>query len=57
VTHHLTELRLAGLVNLTLKGQEKLYTTRREALPGVFNNLESFLDKTGNDLGKSVDKT
>jgi DNA-binding transcriptional ArsR family regulator len=47
VTHHLTELRLAGLVNLTFKGQEKLYTARREALSLAFNNLESFLGENG----------
>jgi len=45
VTHHLTELRLAGLVNLTVKGQEKFYSTRREALQGTFKNIEEFLDK------------
>ncbi len=44
VTHHLSELRLAGLVNLTVKGQEKKYTTRRESLQGAFTNLEAFLD-------------
>lgn len=49
VTHHLTELRLAGLVNLTFKGQEKLYTTRREALPLALSNLEAFLDEPGAD--------
>jgi DNA-binding transcriptional ArsR family regulator len=49
VTHHLTELRLAGLVNLTLKGQEKLYSARREALPLAFSNLEAFLDAPGGD--------
>jgi DNA-binding transcriptional ArsR family regulator len=44
VTHHLSELRLAGLVNLTAKGQEKFYSTRREALQNTFANLETFLD-------------
>jgi DNA-binding transcriptional ArsR family regulator len=44
VTHHLSELRLAGLVNLTAKGQEKYYSTRREALQTAFANLETFLD-------------
>ncbi len=43
VTHHLAELRLSGLVNLTLRGQEKVYRTRREALQGTFTALEHFL--------------
>ncbi len=43
VTHHLAELRRAGLVNLTLRGQEKLYRTRREALPHLHTALEHFL--------------
>jgi DNA-binding transcriptional ArsR family regulator len=55
VTHHLSELRLAGLVNLTIKGQEKHYTARREALPAAFNNLETFLDVTGDSLSRSLD--
>ena len=45
VTHHLAELRLAGLINLIVKGQEKFYSTRREALQGTFENIEEFLDK------------
>jgi DNA-binding transcriptional ArsR family regulator len=45
VTHHLNELRLAGLVNLTVKGQEKRYSARREALQITFSTLEVFLDK------------
>jgi DNA-binding transcriptional ArsR family regulator len=44
VTHHLAELRLAGLVNLELAGQEKRYTARREALPALLNTLEDFLN-------------
>jgi DNA-binding transcriptional ArsR family regulator len=44
VTHHLSELRLAGLVNLTVRGQEKRYSARREALQGIFSTLEDFLD-------------
>ncbi len=43
VTHHLAELRLSGLVNLTIRGQEKVYRTRREALQSMFNALENFL--------------
>jgi DNA-binding transcriptional ArsR family regulator len=43
VTHHLSDLRLSGLVNLTIRGQEKVYRTRREALAGTFATLEHFL--------------
>lgn len=43
VTHHLSELRLAGLVNLRLQGQEKRYTARQEALQGAFDALQAFL--------------
>ena len=43
VTHHLAELRLSGLVHLTIRGQEKVYRTRREALQGTFTALEHFL--------------
>lgn len=43
VTHHLAELRLSGLVHLTLRGQEKIYRARREALQSTFSALEHFL--------------
>jgi DNA-binding transcriptional ArsR family regulator len=43
VTHHLNELRLAGLVNMTMDGQEKKYTARFEALQGIFTTLQEFL--------------
>jgi DNA-binding transcriptional ArsR family regulator len=43
VTHHLSELRLAGLVNLTMNGQEKRYSARFEAITGTFGNLQEFL--------------
>ncbi len=43
VTHHLKELRLAGLVNLTVHGQEKLYRARLGALDSIHSNLKSFL--------------
>lgn len=46
LTHHLSELRLAGLVNLTLNGQEKLYSARLEAIEETFGNLQSFLKTT-----------
>jgi DNA-binding transcriptional ArsR family regulator len=50
VTHHLKELRLAGLVNLTLHGQEKLYRARLEALDAMQGDLKEFLKNTA---GKS----
>jgi DNA-binding transcriptional ArsR family regulator len=43
VTHHLKELRLAGLVNVTLHGQEKLYRARLEALDPMHMSLRDFL--------------
>jgi DNA-binding transcriptional ArsR family regulator len=43
VTHHLNELRLAGLVHMNLKGQERLYTTRLEALDAACSQLKDFL--------------
>ena len=44
VTHHLSALRLAGLVYLTLgEKKQKLYTTRFEAISGTFSTLEEFL--------------
>jgi DNA-binding transcriptional ArsR family regulator len=43
VTHHLSELRLAGLVNMTMEGQEKKYTARFEALQATFITLQDFL--------------
>ena len=46
LTHHLSELRLAGLVNVTLKGQEKFYSARLEAIEETFGNLQSFLKAT-----------
>ncbi len=44
VTHHLAELRLSGLVNLTIRGQEKVYRTRHEALQGMYTALGTFLE-------------
>jgi DNA-binding transcriptional ArsR family regulator len=44
LTHHLSELRLAGLVNLTVHGQEKHYSARREAMRTTFETLNQFLD-------------
>jgi DNA-binding transcriptional ArsR family regulator len=46
VTHHLRELRLSGLVNVKIKGQEKIYGARREALEATFGSLQGFLENT-----------
>ncbi len=52
VTHHLSALRLAGLVYLTLgEKKRKLYTTRSEAISGTFSTLEEFLSgESGENL-------
>lgn len=45
VTHHLSALRLAGLVYLTLgEKKRKFYATRSEAISGTFEVLEQFLN-------------
>ena len=46
VTHHLSELRLASLVNVNIEGQEKKYRARREALQSTFTSLQDFLKIT-----------
>jgi DNA-binding transcriptional ArsR family regulator len=43
VTHHLSELRLASLVELTVKHEEKRYSIRAQALEATFGNLTAFL--------------
>ena len=43
VTHHLSELRLASLVELSLEHDEKRYAIRKQALESAFGNLTSFL--------------
>jgi len=49
VTHHLNELRLAGLVNLTFRGQEKLYRARPEAIAAAYDRLQEFLHAPAGD--------
>ncbi|NTU55980.1 MAG: winged helix-turn-helix transcriptional regulator [Anaerolineales bacterium] len=44
VTHHLKELRLASLVELSLAHEENRYTVRKQALEKIFGNLNSFLE-------------
>jgi DNA-binding transcriptional ArsR family regulator len=43
IIHHLQELRLAGLVILTLRGQEKRYRARLEALDSTNADLKGFI--------------
>jgi DNA-binding transcriptional ArsR family regulator len=45
VIHHLTALRLAGLVQVTLQeGGERLYSARLEIVGAVYETLKSFLE-------------
>ena len=44
VTHHLKELRLASLVELSLAHEENRYTVRKQALEKIFGSLKSFLE-------------
>jgi len=43
VTHHLRELRLAGLVELSLLHEENRYTARKQGIEGVYQILNAFL--------------
>lgn len=43
VTHHLKELRLAGLVELSLMHEENRYTARKQGLEAVYQILNAFL--------------
>jgi DNA-binding transcriptional ArsR family regulator len=43
VTHHLSELRLASLVELSVNHDEKRYAIRKQGLESTFGNLTSFL--------------
>lgn len=45
VTHHLSELRLASLVELSFKNDEKRYAIRKQALDAVCANMKAFLEK------------
>lgn len=51
VTHHLSELRLASLVYLTLEHDERRYAIRTQTLEATFGNLNSFLQ------GKTMEET
>jgi DNA-binding transcriptional ArsR family regulator len=44
VIHHLSALRLAGLVHLIMDNEgEKRYAARLEAVPGIFTSLGKYL--------------
>jgi DNA-binding transcriptional ArsR family regulator len=49
IIHHLRELRLAGLVILTLRGQEKRYRARLEALDSANTDLKGFIANISED--------
>jgi DNA-binding transcriptional ArsR family regulator len=50
VIHHLNDLRLAGLVHLTLEGGgEKRYEARLETVDSTFTTLKGFLDSRNED--------
>lgn len=46
VTHHLSALRLAGLVQLRLEEDERRYTARLEVLEGLNSQILRFLGRT-----------
>ena len=43
IIHHMKELRLAGLVNLTVRGQEKRYRARLEAFDDTNADMKRFI--------------
>jgi DNA-binding transcriptional ArsR family regulator len=49
IIHHLRELRLAGLVNFTVEGQEKRYQTRLEAIDDTHVDLKRFITNIAGD--------
>jgi DNA-binding transcriptional ArsR family regulator len=49
IIHHLRELRLAGLVILTLRGQEKRYRARLDALDSTNIDLKGFITNLSKD--------
>lgn len=51
VTHHLSALRLAGLVRLSLGGQgDRRYAARLEAILLLTTNLDTFLNSTSHEI-------
>lgn len=49
VTHHLSELRLASLVEFSINHDDKRYTVRKQALESIFGNLQAFLQNNTPD--------
>jgi len=49
VTHHLSELRLASLVEFSINHEDKRYTIRKQALESIFGNLQAFLQNNTPD--------
>jgi DNA-binding transcriptional ArsR family regulator len=52
ITHHLNDLRLSGLVHMIVKGQERRYRSRTEALDVMCTNLKNFLNTPKPEAGK-----
>ena len=53
VTHHLSALRLAGLVHLSLEAEgERHYTARQEGIDDLFRGLHEFLVNQGEDQAR-----
>ena len=46
ITHHLHELRLAGLVGFEIEGSSRYYTARKANIHQVFSMLNDFLEKS-----------
>ena len=51
IIHHLKELRLAGLVNLTIRGQEKRYRARLEAFDDTNADMKRFITNVPGEAG------
>lgn len=54
VTHHLHELRVAGLVSLSLEEEEKKrYSARKEAVKATYDNLQHYLQSKREETGET----
>jgi DNA-binding transcriptional ArsR family regulator len=49
ITHHLSALRLAGLVQLRLEKDERRYTARLEVLEGLTGQILRFIGQDGDE--------
>jgi DNA-binding transcriptional ArsR family regulator len=60
VVHHLSELRLAGLVHLTIENSEKKserrYAARLESIPKLFDTLQAFLLQEDLEIIEAAEK-